>query len=252
MGRSSFARVYTRVGMAVVDLITMAAKGPLTLLRAVLEVVQQKYNWVGVYVLVELWRYIRFRRHVHRIEHVDPFQPMSLSLSRQQHFRYCVDLLNFEPNPSANIRGFFQLSPDASLSRIPREAVLRALRFYLSTREESATASRNSRKYNKSVAFAVEVNGGVELDQDVKFSDVAAVAEQILDGWEQRDPKLQALSGSREETLRSDDNRLVQTNCVSVGHHPETNRIHRIDGGEQRTATMRLGGGGWWWWWWWW
>lgn len=185
------------------------AQGPVALFTAILNVLRQPRNWAGIYLLLELWRYLRFRRRVKRIEHVDPFQPMSLSLSRHQHFKYCAEMLHFEPAPAATIRGFFQLSTNDDLSVIPRDAVLRALRFFLSAREESATASANSRKFNKSVAYAVEVNGGVEVDKEIPFDEVAACAKAVLQDWEQRDPSLRtALRDEPEEALRSHENRI--------------------------------------------
>lgn len=194
--------------MVVGQALSLLTRGPVALLQAVLKVLREPLNWAGVYMLIELWRYLRFRRRVTRIEHIDPFQPMSLNLSRRVHFKYCAELLRFEPEPAANVRGFFQLASGADLSRIPRAAVLRALRFYLSSREESSTASANSRQFNKSVAFAVEVNGGVELDREIPFEDVAKTADDILRGWEQRDPVLKtSLSKAAEDTLRAQDNK---------------------------------------------
>ena len=51
-------------------------------------VLRQPRNWAGIYLCVELYRLLVFRRRVRRIAFVDPFAPMSLSLSRQQHFRF--------------------------------------------------------------------------------------------------------------------------------------------------------------------
>jgi hypothetical protein len=196
------------VAARVLGVLSLATRGPVRLLRAVLEVLRQPINWGGIYLLLELYRYFKFRKQVARIEHVDPFQPMSLSLSRRQHFQYCTELLHFEPEPRANVLGFFQLDGQHDdLSQIPRSAVLRALRFYLSAREEASTASRNSQRINKTVGFAVEVNGGVELDREIPFADVKRAAEEILVGWEQRDPKLKAeLSHASEDALRTPDN----------------------------------------------
>ena len=127
-------------------------------------------------------------------------------------------LLFFEPNPSTTIRGFFQLLPNQELSRIPRSEVLRALRFYLSTREERSTATPKATAINKTLAYAVEINGGVEDDDEINYSQVCETASNILAVWEEKDPKLKReLSTEHDgDTLRSHDNPI---NFSRVGSH---------------------------------
>ena len=68
-------------------LIQSILRGPLKLLKAVLRVLWKPKNWIGVYLMLELWYYIRFKARVRRIEAIDPFTPLSRSFSRRRYFR---------------------------------------------------------------------------------------------------------------------------------------------------------------------
>ena len=68
--------------------VRFVTSGPSELSDALLAVLKKPRNWLGVYLLFEVWYYLRFKARVKRLERIDPFAPLSRSFSKKKYFEY--------------------------------------------------------------------------------------------------------------------------------------------------------------------
>lgn len=119
-------------------------------------------RWIFValcYVMVEFWRFCRFRSRVRALGNCK-INKMSRTHDHAKHRRFIADLIQSELYPIKNISGWFQ---SRSLTEIPRDAAVAALKFYLSCEENSTDAA---------------------VDREAKAA---------LQSWQQRDDRLRQL-----------------------------------------------------------
>ena len=219
-----------------------------------------KWRWLYVCITLELIQYFRFRRKLRYLEMIRPtqaFPALADGPFSDQCRAFSALQMENEPRPFETICDSFSIdildidikkksmsmardaatTPTSTTSddddgpchviggeriSIPRDSVLRFLRYYLSMKEErpvrGASAASNDPNFPhaRCLLVAAERNGGAE--DDLHYVWRCKTAQRILGIWEARSPALrQVLSNRSWDELRTAQNPLI---FVRVGASP--------------------------------